>query len=129
MNQNRWIRIGERMMDASSPRQRARVVVDEIPTSTLAGLGLARIGPSMAIALGAFAVGSVLGAGAVIFFAPGSESVRSEFSVELERTKRMARSAAARARGRTRRAAKEMVERVAESSEQAQIDERHDAHA
>lgn len=128
MDQNRWLRLAERMMDASGPRQRARALVDEVPASTLAGLGLARTGSSMAVAVGAFAVGAVLGAGAVIFFAPGSESVRSELAVELERTKRLARRTAARARARPQSAAKPTAERVGERFED-QEDERPEAHA
>ena len=42
MMDNRWMRLGERLLDASGPRQRARLLVDEVPSSTLAGLGLAR---------------------------------------------------------------------------------------
>lgn len=125
MNENRWMKLGERLLDAGGPRQRARLLVDQVPSTTLAGLGLTRNGSTAAIALGAFAVGAVLGAGAVIFFAPGSEVVRQELSVELERTKRLARRAAGRARKRGERA----VAQATNGLDDLPLNERHDAHA
>jgi len=129
MNENRWINLGERMIAAAGSRERARLLVDEVPASTLAGLGLTRTGSSAAMAVGAFTVGALIGAGAVIFLAPGSEAVREELSVQLRRTKRLARVAASRARKRTERVAKNTVERVAVGFDDMPPNEQHDAHA
>ncbi len=84
MNTQHLVDLGQKLLGASDARDRARILVDEVPAKTLAAVGLAKSGhSSVGLPIGAFLAGAVVGAGAVILFVPGGEEMRRELSAKL----------------------------------------------
>jgi hypothetical protein len=86
MKLERWMRIGQRVVVAPAVGAAARSVVSHVPMHTLMRFGLGRrTTMSVVVPLaGAFTLGAVIGAGTLLFFAPGSDEMRKRIASRID---------------------------------------------
>lgn len=97
MKDEGWKQIGQRTVVEPVVRAGARALVSYLPLGTLLRVGRSS-GPLRLI--GAFAIGTLIGAGAILFFGPGSGATRGAIADGLETAReriRRSRSPATRA--------------------------------